>query len=278
MDKIVKRVIATMQSSSTDEYDDDEESDEDDQSLMAKEDSDTKPEDLIGLMATSYSNINDEEEPEEENNGSQDSQVRTWKHQSSNPLINILTPVNSGILTRLKFRNMIAFTTYIFMVEPKNINEALEDADWIVAMQEELNQFEISKSNPKELHLKVVKRILRHLKGTQDLVLWYPSGDSFDLIGYVDTDNARYLKQNFVALSTAEAKYVVVASCCAQLLRIKQQLEDYGIMIERPSSAKRRSTKKVQSTELHLRPQKQVQSAEDGMRFAEDGMWSQKKN
>lgn len=40
---------------------------------------------------------------------------------------------------------MIAFTTYIFMVEPKNINEALEDADWIVAMQEELNQFEISK-------------------------------------------------------------------------------------------------------------------------------------
>lgn len=56
--------MTSMQSSSTDKFDDDEESDEDDQSLMAKEDSDTKPEDLLGLMATSYSNINDEEEPE----------------------------------------------------------------------------------------------------------------------------------------------------------------------------------------------------------------------
>ena len=36
-------------------------------------------------------------------------------------------------------------------------------------------------------------------------------------------------KQNFIALSTVEAKYVAVASCCAQLLWIKQQLEDFGI-------------------------------------------------
>ena len=36
-------------------------------------------------------------------------------------------------------------------------------------------------------------------------------------------------KQYSVALSTAEAKYVAVASCCAQLLWIKQQLEDFGI-------------------------------------------------
>ena len=33
-------------------------------------------------------------------------------------------------------------------------------------------------------------------------------------------------KQHSVALSTAEAEYVVPASCCAQLLWIKQQLKD----------------------------------------------------
>ncbi|XP_070045154.1 uncharacterized mitochondrial protein AtMg00810-like [Nicotiana tomentosiformis] len=34
-------------------------------------------------------------------------------------------------------------------------------------------------------------------------------------------------KQNSVALSTTEAEYVAVSSCCAQLLWIKQQLEDF---------------------------------------------------
>ena len=36
-------------------------------------------------------------------------------------------------------------------------------------------------------------------------------------------------KQNSVALSTAEAEYVAAASCCAQLLWIKQQVKDFGI-------------------------------------------------
>nr|XP_016443183.1 PREDICTED: uncharacterized mitochondrial protein AtMg00810-like [Nicotiana tabacum] len=100
-------------------------------------------------------------------------------------------------------------------------------------------------SNPKESYLKSAKRILKYLKGTQDPILYYPSGDSFDLIRYVDTDYAGYLvdrkstsgmahfigscliswgtrKQNSVELSTAEAKYIAAASCCAQLLWTKQ--------------------------------------------------------
>ena len=39
-------------------------------------------------------------------------------------------------------------------------------------------------------------------------------------------------QQNSVALSTAEAEYVAAASCCAQLLWIKQQLSDFGLKIE----------------------------------------------
>ncbi|XP_016510884.1 secreted RxLR effector protein 161-like [Nicotiana tabacum] len=100
-------------------------------------------------------------------------------------------------------------------------------------------------SNPKESHLKAAKRILRYLKGTQDLVMYYPSGDNFNLVRYTDADYVGYLvdrkntsrmahflgsyliswstrKQNSVALSTAEAEYVAAASCCPQLLWIKQ--------------------------------------------------------
>ena len=36
---------------------------------------------------------------------------------------------------------------------------------------------------PRDLHLKAAKRILRYLKKTGDLVLFYPTGDTFDLVG-----------------------------------------------------------------------------------------------
>jgi len=39
-------------------------------------------------------------------------------------------------------------------------------------------------------------------------------------------------KQNFVALSTAEAKYIAPGVCCAQLLWIMQQICDLGISIK----------------------------------------------
>ncbi|XP_016451310.1 secreted RxLR effector protein 161-like [Nicotiana tabacum] len=48
-------------------------------------------------------------------------------------------------------------------------------------------------SSPKESHMKAAKRILRYLKGTHDMVLYYPSGDNFDLIGYGDAHYVGYL-------------------------------------------------------------------------------------
>ena len=38
-------------------------------------------------------------------------------------------------------------------------------------------------------------------------------------------------KQNFVALSTIEAKYITLDSYCAQILWIKQQLSDFGVTL-----------------------------------------------
>ncbi|GJT86669.1 hypothetical protein Tco_1068386 [Tanacetum coccineum] len=45
-------------------------------------------------------------------------------------------------------------------------------------------------SNPKESHLIDVKRILRYLKGTPSLGLWYLKFSGFDLKGYSDSDYA----------------------------------------------------------------------------------------
>ncbi|XP_075091530.1 secreted RxLR effector protein 161-like [Nicotiana tabacum] len=109
-------------------------------------------------------------------------------------------------------------------------------------------------ANPKGSHLKAVKRILRYLKGTKNLCLWYPRGYNFKLVSYADADYAVFhidgkstsgiahflgyclvswetKKQNVVALSTAEAEYIAATSCCALLLWIIQQLKDYGILL-----------------------------------------------
>ncbi|GJT70778.1 retrovirus-related pol polyprotein from transposon TNT 1-94 [Tanacetum coccineum] len=68
-------------------------------------------------------------------------------------------------------------------------------------------------ANPKESYLVHVKRIFRYLKGTPSLGLWYPRGSGFDL--------KSEKKQNSVAMSSAEAKYVAAAGCCAQVLWMK---------------------------------------------------------
>jgi hypothetical protein len=104
-------------------------------------------------------------------------------------------------------------------------------------------------ANPKQVHLRAVKRIMRYLVYTPKLGLWYPKGSTFDLIGYSDADYAgckidrkstsgtcQFLgrslvswaskNQNSVALSTAEAEYIVAGHCCAQLLWMRQTLRD----------------------------------------------------
>lgn len=87
-----------------------------------------------------------------------------------------------------------------------------------------------------------------------NLGLWYSKYSSINLIGCSDIDFAsckiyrkntrgtcQFIgvkliswfskKQNSVALIVVEDEYIIAGSCYAQVLRIKQQLEDHGIKI-----------------------------------------------
>nr|GEU36485.1 ribonuclease H-like domain, reverse transcriptase, RNA-dependent DNA polymerase [Tanacetum cinerariifolium] len=99
-----------------------------------------------------------------------------------------------------------------------------------------------------------VKRIFRYLKGKPHLGLWYPKDSPFNLVAYSDndyvgasvdrkstTEGCQFLgcrliswqckMQTIVATSSTEAEYVATASCCAQVLRIQNQLLDYGAQV-----------------------------------------------
>ena len=56
----------------------------------------------------------------------------------------IIGNIDDGVKTRSKIE-IFAHCAFVSTIEPKNIQEACEDASWIMAMQEELNQFERSK-------------------------------------------------------------------------------------------------------------------------------------
>jgi hypothetical protein len=111
-------------------------------------------------------------------------------------------------------------------------------------------------ADPKEVHLRAVKIIMRYLVYTPKFGLWYPKGSTFDLIGYSDADWAQckidrkstsgtcqFLgrsmvswtskKQNSIALSTAKAEYIAAGHCCAQLLWMRQTLRDYGYKLSK---------------------------------------------
>jgi len=113
-------------------------------------------------------------------------------------------------------------------------------------------------AQPKESHYMAAKRILKYLKGTIDVGIWYPCEVSLNLIGYSDSDfvgckidrksisgtshilgssliSWHSKKQACVALSIAKAKYIAAGSCCAQSLWIQQQLSDFGINLSKIS-------------------------------------------
>ncbi|GKC24199.1 hypothetical protein Tco_1026349 [Tanacetum coccineum] len=94
-------------------------------------------------------------------------------------------------------------------------------------------------ARPTVKHLKEVKRIFRYLRQPYNMGLWYPKDSGFELIAYSDADHAgckddckstsgglQFLcgklvswsskKQDYTAISTAEAEYVSLSACCAQ--------------------------------------------------------------
>ncbi|GKF32018.1 hypothetical protein Tco_0101816 [Tanacetum coccineum] len=102
-----------------------------------------------------------------------------------------------------------------------------------------------------EKHLTAVKRIFRYLKDSINIGLWYPKDTCFELTAFSDSDHAGCLdstrkstsggiqflggdklvswsskKQDCTSMSTAEAEYVSLSACCAQVLWLRTQLTD----------------------------------------------------
>ena len=104
-------------------------------------------------------------------------------------------------------------------------------------------------TSPKESYLKATKRILRYLKHTPNVGLWYPKGAKFELVGYSDSDYAgckverkstsgtcQLLGRSLVSWSSKKQNsvgHISAGSCCAQILWMKATLSDFGIKFKK---------------------------------------------
>nr|GEY44985.1 uncharacterized mitochondrial protein AtMg00810-like [Tanacetum cinerariifolium] len=112
-------------------------------------------------------------------------------------------------------------------------------------------------AKPTEKHLTAVKLIFRYLKDTINMGLWYPKDIGFELTAFLDSDHVGCLdsykstsggiqflggdklvswsskKQVCTLMSSAEAEYLSLSACCAQVLWLRTQLTDYGFHFDR---------------------------------------------
>ncbi|GJV86671.1 retrovirus-related pol polyprotein from transposon TNT 1-94 [Tanacetum coccineum] len=144
---------------------------------------------------------------------------------------------NGSPVDATKYRSMIGALMYLTSSRPDIVHATCLCARY--------------QAKPTEKHLKEVKRIFRYLRGTVNTGLWYTKDSGFELTGFSDADyagckdtfkstsgGAQFLgeklvswsskKQDCTALSTAEAEYVSLSVCCAQVLWMRTQLTDYG--------------------------------------------------
>ncbi|GKC44351.1 hypothetical protein Tco_1062073 [Tanacetum coccineum] len=75
-----------------------------------------------------------------ENETLEDDLVANVKESKNYPLDKVIGRLNERSL-RSQVQNKSNIFFFISTIEPKNVNEALKDESWVVATQEELNQF-----------------------------------------------------------------------------------------------------------------------------------------
>nr|GEW51766.1 retrovirus-related Pol polyprotein from transposon TNT 1-94 [Tanacetum cinerariifolium] len=140
------------------------------------------------------------------------------------------------------------YVNFLFEMQPMKLIEALEEEWWIIAMQEELNQFERNKVyNQQEwIYYEETFALVARLEAIR-IFLAYAAYMGF-MVYQMDVKSAflngkiseevyvqkppRFESSDFPN-HVSEAEYVAISGCCTQVLWIKSQLADYDVLYDK---------------------------------------------
>ncbi|KAG9442456.1 hypothetical protein H6P81_018310 [Aristolochia fimbriata] len=149
-----KRTRVIMESVNVTVFDDDSQSQRTDEDLVtpsSQTQNDTIPEVISVSKGVPESHNDDTIEPNVDTPIPDHSGVTkspSSRIQKNHPTEAIIGDLHEGVKTRgidVNYRDMVRFVYYTSSQEPKKIEEALNDEYWVLAMQEELHQFERNK-------------------------------------------------------------------------------------------------------------------------------------
>nr|GEW61935.1 putative ribonuclease H-like domain-containing protein [Tanacetum cinerariifolium] len=151
--------------------------------------------------------------------------------------------LSETLVDQTKYRSMVGALMYLTASRPNIVHATCYCARYQV--------------KPTKKHLTAVKRIFRYLKDTIHIGLWYPKYTGFKLTAFSDSDHTGCLdsrkstsgdiqfldgdklvswsskKQDCTSMSSAEAEYVSLSACYAQVLWMRTQLTDYGFHFDK---------------------------------------------
>ncbi|GJX94565.1 retrovirus-related pol polyprotein from transposon TNT 1-94, partial [Tanacetum coccineum] len=137
------------------------------------------------------------------------------KESRNHPLENVIGNLNQRTLTSQAL-NQSNFFCFISTIEPKNVNEALKDDSWIVAMQEELNQFIANDvwelvRQPRNMTIIGTKWVFRNKLDENDIV----SRNKARLVaqGYNQQEGIDYA-ETYAPISRLESIRILLAYAC----------------------------------------------------------------
>ncbi|GJX03403.1 retrovirus-related pol polyprotein from transposon TNT 1-94 [Tanacetum coccineum] len=146
----------------------------------------------------------------------ENNEIIKLRESKSHPLKNVIGNLNQRTL-KSQAQDKSNFFCFLSTIEPKNINEALKDESWVIAMQEELNQF-ISNDvwelvhNPKDITIIETKWIFRNKLDKNGVV----SRNKARLVvqGYNQQEGIDY-DETYAPVARLESIRILLAYACA---------------------------------------------------------------
>jgi hypothetical protein len=140
------------------------------------------------------------------------------------PLDQIVGDIQSGVQTRSRLATFCAHYSFVSEKEPKTIDEALKDSDWIIAMQDELNNFKRNQ----------VWELVERPKGHNVIGTKWVFKNKQDEEGYIVRNKARLVAQGYTQVegldfgktyapvARLEAIRILLAYACAHNIKLYQ--------------------------------------------------------
>jgi hypothetical protein len=139
-------------------------------------------------------------------------------------LDSIIGDISRGVQTKLRLTLFCEHFSFVLSTEPKNIDEALKDVDWVNAMHEELNNFKRNKvwklvERPKD-HNVIGTKWVFHNKQDQDGIV-VRNKARFVAQGYAQVEGLDF-GETYASVARLEAIRILLAYACAHNIKLYQ--------------------------------------------------------